>query len=58
MIEQAKGIVMATRGCSPDDAFGVLVSQSQHENRKLREIARGLVDLQQQRCGLRTARLN
>ena len=38
-IEQAKGIIMATTGCDADTAFRRLVQQSQHENRKLREIA-------------------
>jgi|tagenome__1003787_1003787.scaffolds.fasta_scaffold20144536_1 transcriptional regulator with GAF, ATPase, and Fis domain len=43
VIEQAKGIIIATRRCSPDDAFDVLRSQSQHENRKLRDVATELV---------------
>ena len=38
-IEQAKGIIMANVGCSPDEAFVLLSEQSQHENRKVREIA-------------------
>ena len=38
-IEQAKGIIMARVGCDPDRAFEVLVQQSQHENRKLRDVA-------------------
>jgi GAF domain-containing protein len=42
-IEQAKGIIMATTRCSPDDAFRRLVEQSQHENRKVREIAEELI---------------
>lgn len=42
-IEQAKGIVMSTMRCSPDEAFEVLRQQSQAENRKLREIAEELV---------------
>lgn len=42
-IEQAKGIVMAAVGCDPDTAFAHLTQQSQHENRKLREIADELV---------------
>ena len=42
-IEQAKGIVMATMHCTPDEAFDLLRQQSQHENRKLRDIARDLV---------------
>jgi transcriptional regulator with GAF, ATPase, and Fis domain len=46
VIEQAKGVLMATTGCSPDDAFGLLREQSQMENRKLREIAQEIVDRQ------------
>jgi GAF domain-containing protein len=46
-IEQAKGIIMATARCGPDEAFQLLVQQSQHENRKLREIAAEIVDQQQ-----------
>jgi GAF domain-containing protein len=43
-IEQAKGIIMATTGCTADEAFEYLARQSQHENRKLREIAIELVE--------------
>ena len=39
IIGQAKGIIMASTGCTADAAFGVLVRQSQHENRKIAEIA-------------------
>jgi putative methionine-R-sulfoxide reductase with GAF domain len=42
-IEQAKGIIIGTRRCSPDAAFDILVKQSQHENRKLRDVAREIV---------------
>lgn len=49
VIEQAKGIVMATRACCADDAFDVLVAQSQHENRKLHEVAADLVASQHRR---------
>lgn len=42
-IEQAKGIIVATTGCSPDDAFERLRSQSQHENVKVRDLARELI---------------
>lgn len=45
-IEQAKGIIMATAGCGPEEAFDLMVRQSQHENRKLREVAAELVDRQ------------
>ena len=42
-IEQAKGIIIASTGVSADAAFEVLVKQSQHENRKLRDVAAELV---------------
>ncbi len=44
VIEQAKGILMAAGGRTPDDAFGLLVRASQRENVKLRDIAQRLVD--------------
>lgn len=43
-IEQAKGIIMGTSGCSADEAMSLLVQQSQHQNIKLRDIAREIVD--------------
>lgn len=43
VIEQAKGVLMATRRISADDAFQVLVDLSQRSNRKLREVADALV---------------
>jgi GAF domain-containing protein len=48
-IEQAKGIIIATTGVSADSAFEMLVRQSQHENRKLRDIAVELVNSKVQR---------
>ena len=42
-IEQAKGIIIGARRCSPDAAFDILVKQSQHENRKVRDIAKEIV---------------
>lgn len=44
VIEQAKGIVMASTRCTPDRAFEILVRASQRENRKLRDIAIEIVD--------------
>jgi GAF domain-containing protein len=44
IIEQAKGIVMAERRCTSDEAFGILVRVSQDTNRKLRDVATALVD--------------
>jgi len=43
-IDQAIGIVMASGGRSPDEAFQVLVRASQRENRKLRDMAQQIVD--------------
>jgi hypothetical protein len=43
VIDQAKGILMAVRQISADDAFALLVEQSQRENRKLRDLAVQLV---------------
>jgi GAF domain-containing protein len=43
-IEQAKGILMGARRCTADEAFAVLTELSQRSNRKLREVARALVD--------------
>ena len=39
VIGQAKGIIMATMRCSPDEAYVLLKKQSQAENRKLHEVA-------------------
>ncbi|HWC36271.1 MAG TPA: GAF and ANTAR domain-containing protein [Mycobacteriales bacterium] len=38
-IEQAKGILMAQRRCSADEAFDLLVNLSQTSHRKLRDVA-------------------
>jgi transcriptional regulator with GAF, ATPase, and Fis domain len=46
VIEQAKGVIMATTACSADEAFHLLREQSQLENRKLREIAQEIVERQ------------
>ena len=44
VIDMAKGIIMNAMGCGPEEAFDVLVKQSQQENRKLRDIAVEIVD--------------
>lgn len=44
-IDQAKGIVMAERGCSAQEAFDHLVELSSTQHVKLREVARMLVEL-------------
>lgn len=45
VIGQAKGILMARRGCSPEAAFEALRKVSQHRNVKLRDIADQVVYL-------------
>jgi len=44
VIDQAKGIIMGQHGVGPDEAFNILRTSSQRENRKLRDIAQELVD--------------
>ncbi|WP_127783606.1 GAF and ANTAR domain-containing protein [Rhodococcus sp. X156] len=43
VIEQAKGIIMGERRCSPDEAFRLLSKVSQDANRKLRDVATAFV---------------
>lgn len=43
VIDQAKGIIMAIRQVDADTAFAALVTRSQRENRKLREVAERFV---------------
>lgn len=43
-IEQAKGILMGTTRCKPDEAFEMLIRASQRENVKLRDIALRIVE--------------
>jgi putative methionine-R-sulfoxide reductase with GAF domain len=42
-IEQAKGILMASRRCSPEKAFEILITASQRSNVKLRDLASRVV---------------
>ncbi|SFW84649.1 GAF and ANTAR domain-containing protein [Amycolatopsis australiensis] len=44
VIDQAKGMLMAIRRIGADDAFALLVEQSQRENVKLREVAERFVE--------------
>ncbi|MFD4669825.1 ANTAR domain-containing response regulator [Lentzea sp. NPDC058450] len=44
VIEQAKGVLMAVHSCTADEAFGMLVEQSQRANTKLREVAAKLLE--------------
>jgi GAF domain-containing protein len=43
VIGTAKGILMARDGVDPDTAFAMLISVSQRENKKLRDVAEALV---------------
>jgi transcriptional regulator with GAF, ATPase, and Fis domain len=49
VIEQAKGVIMATSACTAEEAFDLLREQSQRENIKLREIAVEIVARQGRR---------
>jgi anti-anti-sigma factor len=44
VIDLARGVLMASFGLSPDDAWSVLVDVSQHTNTKLHRLAEELVD--------------
>ncbi|WP_307082853.1 ANTAR domain-containing protein [Arthrobacter agilis] len=44
IIEQAKGILMATHHISADDAFAMISNRSQNTNRKVNDIARDIVN--------------
>ncbi|RLK26170.1 GAF domain-containing protein [Micromonospora sp. M71_S20] len=44
VIEQAKGIIMGERRCTPEEAFALLSKVSQDSNRKVRDVAAALVD--------------
>jgi GAF domain-containing protein len=49
VIEQAKGVLMAQRRIDADQAFDILREASQRYNRKLRDIAAGIVSSLQER---------
>ncbi|WP_426564965.1 ANTAR domain-containing protein [Angustibacter sp. McL0619] len=42
-IDEAKGIIMAIRACTPDEAFAELVRVSSHHNVKVRQLAAAMV---------------
>jgi GAF domain-containing protein len=44
VIDQAMGIIMGQRRCTPEEAFGVLRAASQRRNIRLRDVARDLVE--------------
>jgi AmiR/NasT family two-component response regulator len=43
VIDQAKGILIARKGCSPDEAFDILRRASQRSNVPVRELAAQIV---------------
>ena len=43
VIGQAKGVLIVAMRCTADEAFAVMVKQSQHENRKIVDIAAEIV---------------
>jgi GAF domain-containing protein len=49
VIDMAKGVIMNMTSCRPDEAFDLLVKQSQSENRKLRDVAADIVARAQRR---------
>jgi AmiR/NasT family two-component response regulator len=49
VIEQAKGMLIGTHGCSPDEAFQMLSESSQRTNRKLHDLATAMVQAAQNR---------
>lgn len=48
VIEQAKGVLIAERHCTPQEAFTILAKLSQDSNRKLRDVAAALITGAQQ----------
>jgi GAF domain-containing protein len=56
VIDQAKGVLMERRGVAASEAFEELRRRSQHENRKVRELAQELVDSAVRVAGSRVGR--
>jgi GAF domain-containing protein len=50
-IEQAKGVLMARHAVAADEAFGMLASESQNSNTKLRDVAQSILDAMAQGPG-------
>jgi GAF domain-containing protein len=48
VIEQAKGILMVRAGIDDEEAFALLRRTSQHQNRKLRDVAASVVGMRDQ----------
>jgi response regulator NasT len=51
VIDQAKGILVGQEHCTPDQAFVMLTEASQKSNRKIRDVARAMVQAEAQREG-------
>jgi AmiR/NasT family two-component response regulator len=51
VIDQAKGILVGQRHCTPDEAFAMLTEASQRSNRKIRDVAQAIVQAESQREG-------
>jgi GAF domain-containing protein len=51
VIERAKGLLMGQLGVNAQQAFELLSTQSQHENRKLRMVAHGLLEQHESKSG-------
>ena len=49
VIEQAKGIVMGERRCSPDEAFAILADVASRSERKVQAVAHALVESARER---------
>jgi AmiR/NasT family two-component response regulator len=43
VIEQAKGIIIGDRRCTPEEAFAVLTTMALDSDRSVRDVARALV---------------
>lgn len=54
VIGQAKGILMVTMRCPAEQAFALMVKESQYENRKLTDVATEIVERAEQRAFART----
>jgi len=44
VVGQAKGVLMSSRGVDEETAFALLVATSRRQNRKLHDVARGLIE--------------
>ena len=47
IIERAKGVLMQQRGCSEDEAYQVLRKSAMDRNRRMVEVARNIIDVEE-----------